>query len=379
MAEKRDYYDILGLQRGASDNDIKKAYRLLAKKYHPDVNQGDKSLESKFKEINEAYGILSDPDKKARYDQFGHAGVDSNGFGGFGGFEDFGFGGIGDIFESFFGNMGFGTSGKRKTGPQRGSDIKTYMEISFEEAAFGVEKEISINRYHNCEECEGIGSKKGTQPEKCSYCSGTGQIQYKTNTPFGQFVNVKACDKCNGEGRIITNPCPKCQGAGRYKKKVTLKVKIPAGIDTEQVISLRGEGEPGLKGGIPGDMYVIVNVRQHPIFKRQGYDIVCDIPITFTQAVLGAEIDVPTLDGKIKYSIPEGTQTGTVFKIKNAGIKNLRGHGRGDHFFKVNVEVPKRLNEKQKEALKKFAELTGDDVHAMQKSFFEKMRDALGM
>ncbi|MGE5329501.1 MAG: molecular chaperone DnaJ [Deltaproteobacteria bacterium] len=383
MATTRDYYEILGLQKGAADSEIKKAYRVLAKKYHPDVNQGDSSSEAKFKEINEAYEVLSNPDKKAKYDKFGHAGVDPNGFGGFGGFsgfEDMGFGGIGDIFESFFGsNMGFGNSARKKNGPQKGQDIKTYTEITFEEAAFGVEKELSINRYYSCEECEGTGSKKGTQPERCNACSGTGQIQYKTNTPFGQFVNVKACDKCKGEGKIITNPCPKCQGAGKYKNKVTLKVNIPGGIDNEQIISLRGEGEPGLKGGPAGDMYVVVTVKPHQIFKRQGFDVICDIPITFTQATLGSEIEVPTLDGKIKYSIPEGTQTGTVFKIKNTGIKNLRGHGRGDHYFKVNIEVPKRLNDKQKEALKKFAELAGDDVYQMQKSFLDKMKDALGM
>jgi len=291
MASTRDYYDILGLQKGAADADIKKAYRLLAKKYHPDVNQGDKSSEAKFKEINEAYEILSDSNKKAKYDKCGHAGVDPNGFGGFngsGGFEDFGFGGIGDIFESFFGNMGFGTTTRKKNGPQKGPDIKTYVEISFEEAAFGVEKEINVFRYHNCEECEGIGARKGTQPEKCNACAGTGQVQYRTNTPFGQFVNVKACDKCNGEGKIITNPCPKCQGSGKFKDKVTLKINIPGGIDNEQIISLRGEGEPGLRGGTPGDMYVVVSVKQHPLFKRQGFDVVCDIPITFTQAALGA-------------------------------------------------------------------------------------------
>jgi len=382
MASTRDYYEILGLQKGATDAEIKKAYRLLAKKYHPDVNQGDKSSEGKFKEINEAYEILSDSDKKAKYDKFGHAGVNPNGFGGFDGFsgvEDYGFGGIGDIFESFFGNMGFSSSNKKKNGPQRGADIKTYVEITFEEAAFGVEKEVSVNRYHNCEECSGTGSKKGTQPEKCNVCSGTGQIQYKTNTPFGQFVNVKACDKCKGEGKIVTNPCTKCQGAGKYKNKVTLKVNIPGGIDNEQIISLRGEGEPGLRGGVSGDMYVVVSIKQHSIFTRQGFDVVCEIPITFSQAALGTEIDVPTLDGKVKYNIPEGTQTGSVYKIKNIGIKNLRGYGRGDHYFKVNIEVPKKLNEKQKEALKKFAELTGDDVYAMQKSFFDKMKDVLGM
>lgn len=380
MATKQDYYEVLGVNKSASDNEIKKAYRVLAKKYHPDINPGDKAAEAKFKEINEAYEVLSDSQKRAKYDQYGHAGVDPNGFGGsggFGGFEDFG--GIGDIFETFFGNMGFGGTSRKKGGPQKGADLKTYVEISFEEAAFGVEKEISINRLEMCEECQGTGAKKGTQPVTCSVCKGSGQVQYHQNTPFGQFVNIKTCDNCHGEGKVITNPCPKCQGRGKYNKSRKIKVNIPAGIDDEQIISLRGEGNPGTKGGVPGDLYIVVSVKSHPIFNRDGFNVMCEIPITFTQAALGAEIEIPTLDGKAKFSIPEGTQTGTLFKLKNKGIQNLRGNGRGDQYVKVNIEVPKSLTDKQKELLKEFAELMGEDSYTMRKSFFDKMKDALGM
>ena len=380
MSTKKDFYDVLGVEKSASDSEIKKAFRLRAKKYHPDVNSGDKASEAKFKEINEAYEILSNPQKRAKYDQYGHAGVDPNGYGGFGGFEDFDLGGIGDIFESFFGNRGFGgTSGRRKNAPQKGADLKSYLDITFEEAAFGVEKELSINRMEDCAECNGTGAKKGTQSTVCTACNGEGQVQYRQSTPFGQFVNIKPCDNCHGEGKIITNPCSSCQGSGKSKKIRNIKINVPAGIDNEQIISLRGEGEPGIKGGPSGDLYIIVNVKTHSIFKRDGYHVICDIPITFTQAALGAEIEVPTLDGKIKYNIPEGTQTGTIFKLKNKGIQNLRGHGRGDQLFQVNIEVPKALNEKQKEILKQFAELTGEEAHTLTKKFFDKMKDALGM
>ena len=379
MSTKKDFYDVLGVEKSASDSEIKKAFRLRAKKYHPDVNSGDTASEAKFKEINEAYEILSDPQKRAKYDQYGHAGVDPNGYGGFsgfGGFEDFDLGGIGDIFESFFGG---GTSSRRRNGPQKGADLKSYIHITFEEAAFGVEKELSINRLEDCTECSGTGAKKGTQPKTCTTCNGTGQVQYRQSTPFGQFVNIKPCDNCHGEGRIISNPCSSCQGSGKSKKTRKIKINVPAGIDNEQIISLRGEGEPGIKGGPSGDLYIVINVKPHLIFKREGYHVICDIPITFTQAALGAEIEVPTLDGKIKYNIPEGTQTGTIFKLKNKGIQNLRGHGRGDQLFQVNIEVPKALNEKQKDMLKQFAEITGEEAHTLRKSFFDKMKDALGM
>ncbi|MCX7923213.1 MAG: molecular chaperone DnaJ [Clostridia bacterium] len=381
MAEKRDYYEVLGVAKGASDADIKKAYRKLAKQYHPDVNPGDNVAEAKFKEANEAYEVLSDSQKRARYDQFGHAGNDPNGFGGFGGGHgDFDFGGVGDIFEAFFGGGGFGgRSAKNKNGPQKGADLKYAMEIAFEEAAFGLEREISINRMENCNTCSGTGSKPGTSPTVCKHCNGTGQIQYKQSTPFGQFVNLKACDVCRGEGKIITDPCGSCHGKGKIKNNVRLKINVPAGIDDGQTISLRGEGEPGSKGGPAGDLYISIRVKPHAIFQRQGTDVICEIPITFVQAALGAELEVPTIDGKVKYSIPEGTQTASVFRLRGKGIPFLRGNGRGDQYVKVNVEVPKKLSDNQKALLREFAELSGDETHEQRKGFFDKMKDAFGM
>lgn len=376
MASKRDYYEILGIDRNASDADIKKAYRKLAKQYHPDVNPGDKTAEAKFKEINEAYEILSDPEKRRRYDQFGHAGFEPGGFGGFG---DFDFGGFGDIFESFFGAGFGGRSTRSKTAPQKGMDIKYSMEIAFEEAAFGVEKEITVNKMATCPTCHGSGCKPGTSSKTCMHCNGTGQIQYRQSTAFGHFVNIKTCDVCRGEGKVITDPCHECSGKGRIKKNVRIKVEIPAGIDDGQTISIRGEGEPGIRGGPPGDLYINIRVRPHPIFQRNGNDIICEIPVTFVQAALGSEIEVPTLDGKVKYTVPEGTQTGTVFRLKGKGITYIRGGGRGDQYIKVNVEVPRKLNEKQKAILKQFAEISGDDVYEQRKGFFEKMKDVLGM
>lgn len=382
MAEKRDYYEVLGVDKSATEADIKKAYRKLAKQYHPDVNQNDKQAEAKFKEVNEAYDVLSNPEKKSRYDQFGHAGTDPNGFGGYGGG---GFGGgfdgfdVGDIFESFFGG-GFGrSSGRSKNGPRKGADLRIAMEITFEQAAFGIDKEIALNRLHTCDTCKGSGCKPGKEPVVCKHCNGTGQVQYKQSTPFGQFVNVKTCDVCGGEGKIITDPCTTCGGKGKVKKNVKIKVNIPAGIDDGQTISLRGEGEPGTKGGPAGDLLINIRVKPHALFQRQGNDVVCDMPITFVQAALGAEIDVPTLDGKVRYSVPEGTQTGTVFRIKGKGIPYIRGNGRGDHYVKIFIEVPKKLNEKQKEALRNFAEQSGDEVHEQRRGFFNKMKDAFGM
>ncbi len=377
MAQKRDYYEVLGISREATDIEIKKAYRTLAKKYHPDVNPGDQVAEANFKEVNEAYSVLIDPEKRQQYNQFGHAGSDGSGFGGSGfGFD---FGGINDIFETFFGGGFGGSSSRKKNGPRKGADIKTGVELKFEEAAFGTEKELTIDRMEACDTCRGSGSKSGSGPAVCKECNGTGQIQFKQKTPFGQFVNIKTCDACNGEGKVITNPCEVCRGSGRMRKVRKIKVKVPAGIDDAQTISLRGEGEPGYRGGPSGDLFVNIRVRKHPIFGRQGNDVVCEMPITFVQGALGSEIDVPTLDGKIKHSIPEGTQTGTVFKIKGKGIPDLRSGARGDHYIKVNIEVPTRLSTKQKELLKEFAELSGDEYHEQRKGFFNKMKDALGM
>lgn len=378
---KKDFYEVLGVEKNATEADIKKAYRKLAKQYHPDVNQEDKSAEAKFKELSEAYEILSDTQKRAQYDRFGHAGVDPNAYAGGGqGFGDFDFGGIGDIFESFFGGGGgFGRSTKTRNGPQKGADLKYSMEIAFEEAAFGIEREMSINRLEACSTCNGTGAKPGTSPTTCAHCGGTGQVQVKQSTPFGQFVNIKACDVCRGEGKIIVNPCTTCNGKGKIKKGVKIKLNIPAGIDDGQTISLRGEGEPGSKGGPSGDLFVTIKVKPHSLFKRQGNDVICEMPITFVQAALGAELEVPTLDGKVKYTMPEGTQTGSVFRLKNKGIPFLRGNGRGDHYIKVDIDVPKKLNEKQKAMLKEFADISGDDVHEQRKSFFDKMKDVLGM
>ncbi|MDQ2084989.1 molecular chaperone DnaJ [Herbivorax sp. ANBcel31] len=381
MAGKRDYYEILGVDKNASDTDIKKAYRKLAKKYHPDMNPDDKTAETKFKEASEAYEVLSDSQKRAQYDQFGHAASEQGGFGGFGegfggGFGDFDFG---DIFETFFGGSGMGGRSRTRRGPQKGADIQFAVELTFEESIFGVEKEVPINKMHVCSKCDGNGSKAGSKPTTCKHCAGSGQVQYKQRTPFGQFVNIKTCDVCHGEGKIITNPCEECNGRGRVRKTVRQKIDIPAGIADGQVISLRGAGEPGSKGGPAGDVFFTIRVKTHSIFSRQGNNIFCEIPITFTQAALGAEIEVPTVYGKEKFSVPEGTQTGTRFRLKAKGAPSIRGNGKGDQYFTVNVEVPKKLNEKQKEALREFADLIGDDFHEQRKSFFDKMKDALGM
>ncbi len=379
MANKRDYYEILGVNKGDSEVNLKKAYRTLAKQYHPDMNPGDKVSEAKFKELNEAYEVLSDSQKRARYDQFGHAGTDpSSGFGGFqGGFSDFDFGGIGDIFETFFGGSGFSSrSSKTRTGSQKGADLKYSIEISFEEAAFGIEKEISINRLESCTTCNGTGSRSGTSSSTCKHCNGSGQVQYKQNTPLGQFVNIKTCDVCRGEGKMIDNPCSTCDGKGKVRKMAKLKVNIPAGIDDGMTISLRQEGEKGSKGGPNGDLFITIKMKSHTLFERNESNVICEIPITFVQAALGAELEVPTIDGKVKYTIPEGTQTGAVFRLRSKGIPYLRGNGRGDQYVKIIVDVPKKLNEKQKQLLREFAEISSDDMHEQRKSFFDKMKDA---
>jgi len=374
VAEKRDYYEILGVSRDADETELKKAYRKLAKQYHPDMNPNDKDAEAKFKEINEAYAVLSDPQKRKQYDMYGHSGLDGTGFDGFSGFGGFDFG-FEDIFDTFFGGSPFGRSTRRKSGPRRGNDLKYSLEISFLEAAFGVTKEINVTRMQLCHVCGGSGSKLGTKPETCRHCNGTGQIRHVQATPFGQMVNMRTCEVCHGEGTIITNPCDECRGNGRVQKISKISINVPAGIDNGQTISLRGEGEPGMMGGPPGDLYVSIRVKPHPLFKREGYDVICEIPITFTQAALGAELEIPTLEGTIKYNIPEGTQTGTVFRLKNKGIKHLRSNAKGDQLVRVNVEVPTKLSAKQKELLKQFAEISGDEVFQQRKSFFDKMKD----
>ena len=378
MAEqKRDYYEVLGVSRGASEDEIKKAYKKMARKYHPDLNPGDKTAEEKFKEVNEAYEVLSDADKKARYDQYGHAGVDPNfGAGGFGGGFDgsFDFGDLGDIFGSFFGG-GFG--GGRRTNPnapQRGEGIRMSIAISFEEAAFGCEKAVTVERYETCDTCHGNGCAPGTSPEVCPDCHGTGTVQVRRQTPMGVFATSSPCPKCGGKGRIIHQPCKDCRGSGMVRKKKTIQASIPAGIDNGQTISIRGQGNAGKNGGPAGDLLITITVRPHELFRREGTSVLCEAPITFTQAVLGAELEIPTIDGKVKYTLPEGTQSGTTFRLKGKGIPSINGRGRGDQYVTVYIETPKNLNKEQKEALKKFAETMGESNYEEQKKFFKKFK-----
>lgn len=376
MAEQRDLYEVLGLQKGASDDEIKKAYRKLAKKYHPDLNPGDKEAEKKMKEVNGAYEVLSDAEKKARYDQYGFAGIDPNyaggaGGGGFGGFQDFD---LGDIFGSMFGG-GFGGQQTRQNGPRKGENLRITLQLTFEEAVFGCEKSVSVTRNESCKDCGGTGAKKGTSPETCPVCRGSGQVQSTQRTPFGVFSSSSPCQNCKGTGKIIKEPCPSCKGEGRVRKTRTIRVKIPAGIDDGQTISLRGEGNGGTQGGPAGDLYVTVYVKEHKMFKRDGQDIILEMPISFAQAALGATLTVPTVDGKVQYDLPEGTQTGTVFRLRGSGVPSINGRGRGDQYVKVNVEIPRNLNHEQKELLRKFDEATGDSCYSERGGFFKKMKD----
>ena len=374
---KRDYYEVLGIQKGAQDAEIKKAYRKLAKENHPDLHPGDKEAEARFKEINEAYEVLSDSDKRARYDQFGFAGVDPNygagGFGG-GGFEgSFDFGDLGDIFGSFFGG-GFGGGGRTRTGPQRGESLRMGMTISFEEAAFGCEKEVSLERVEQCDTCRGTGAAPGTSPETCSNCGGSGQVQQRRQTPMGVFATTGTCPRCGGKGKIVASPCKDCGGSGQVRRRKTVKVSIPAGIDNGQIISLRGQGNAGKNGGPAGDLQLVITVEPHPLFRRDGSNVYCEAPITFTQAVLGGVMEIPTIDGKVKYDIPEGTQTGSTFRLRGKGIPNVNGRGRGDQFVTVYIETPRNLNREQKEALKKFSETLKESNYEAHKGFFKKFK-----
>ena len=372
---KKDYYEVLGLSKSATDDDIKKAYRKLARKYHPDVNRDNpKEAEEKFKEINEANEVLSDPERRAQYDQFGHAAFEggasgSDGFGGFGAG-----GGFGDIFDMFFGGQGFGG---RPTGPERGADLRYDLEIAFEQAAFGFENEIEIPRTEECKTCKGSGAASGTTPETCSQCRGTGQQQVVQNSPFGRMMHTKICDRCRGEGKIIKNPCRDCNGNGKVRVRRKIKIKIPAGVDNGSRLRVAYEGEAGTRGGQPGDLYVYIRVKPHNLFIRDGDDVICDVPITFVQAALGDEISVPTLDGKVELKIPEGTQTGTVFRIKGKGVPHLKAGGRGDQHVRVKVITPKKLTDKQRELLREFAHHGGDDTHPEQKSWFDKAKEAV--
>lgn len=380
LAEKRDFYDVLGLSKGASEDDIKKAYRRLAKQYHPDLNPGDKSAEAKFKEVNEAYEMLSNADKRARYDQFGHAGVDPNfgagGAGGYGGGVDFG--DLGDIFSNLGDIFGFGT-GERRNGPSRGSDIHIHVSISFEDAAKGCKKQIESSRVQTCEKCGGTGAKSGTRAETCQQCHGAGAVKVTQRTPFGMMSSNRTCDKCGGTGKIIKDPCPNCHGAGLTRSQRKLEVNIPAGIDDGQILTMRGQGDYGRGGGPAGDLNISISVTPHPLFTRNGFDVWCEIPVTFTQAALGSELIVPTLDGKISYHMPAGTQPGEAFRLRGKGIQVLNRSGHGDQYVRVLVEVPKNLNEKQKEALRQFDLTTSDGGnYEKRKSFLNKLKNIMG-
>jgi molecular chaperone DnaJ len=370
VAEKRDYYEVLGIPKSASAEDVKKAFRKVAKQHHPDLNPDDKASEARFKEANEAYAVLSDDEKRSRYDQYGHAGVEGQGgFGGFGGGFD-----VNDIFENIFG--GFGGGGSRRSGPQRGANLKYRMSLDFLEAAFGVEKEITVSKEDLCDDCKGTGAKEGTEAARCATCSGTGQVSQRQQTMFGTVMTNKTCPTCAGKGTIIKNPCSSCNGRGKKSKTKTLKVKVPAGIDFGEMLTLRGEGEPGTKGGPYGDLYIEISIRPHPIFQREKYNTYCEIPVTFPQATLGCDLEVPTIDGPYHYKLKDGTQPGDVLTIKGKGIPYVnRNNVRGDHVFKIIVEVPKNLDQKQKDALKEFDTLCTDKNYQKRGSFFNKIKD----
>ncbi len=374
MAEKRDFYEVLGVKKGVSEDELKKAYRKLAKENHPDLHPGDKECEARFKEINEAYEVLSDPDKRAKYDQFGHAAFDpSQGFGGgFGGFE--GFGGFGDIFSDIFGGgFGFGGGGGRNpNAPRKGDNLRATVNIKFEEAAFGVKKDVFVSKIEQCPDCKGTGCAEGTTAEVCPDCKGTGTVMSTKRTPFGMVQSSEQCPKCKGRGKIIHSPCKTCRGMGSVRRQHKVSVSIPAGIDDGQTISLKGQGNAGLNGGPAGDLLITVLVQPHARFERDGASILLDQEISFAQAALGAEVEVPTLDGKVKLNIPEGTQSGTTFRLKGKGVPFLRNGGRGDQFVTVNVAVPRGMTSTQKDALRQYAETMGETVE--QKNIFGKRK-----
>ena len=388
MAEKRDYYEVLGIGKNATDAEIKSAYRKLAKKYHPDLNPGNKEAEEKFKEVNEANDVLSDPQKRQRYDQFGFAGVDPNyaaanggGAGGFGG----GFGGVdlGDIFGEIFGGgfgggfggFGGGSSTRTANAPRKGHDIQASVILTFEEAAHGCSKKITINRQDTCPDCGGTGAAKGTSPETCPDCGGRGYVVTQQRTPFGVMQSQQPCSHCGGRGTIIRNPCKTCRGTGKTAARKSLEINIPAGIDDDQNIALRGQGDAGSNGGPAGDVIVHVTVKADPMFERDGYDVTIHVPITFSQAVLGDDVEVPTVDGRIVQHIPEGTQSGTKFRLRGQGIQYLNGRGRGDQYVIVDVEIPKKVTRAQREALKAFEDSMKEDNYEKRKGFFKNLRD----
>lgn len=369
---KRDYYEVLGVSKSATKDELKKAYRKLSKQYHPDINK-EPGADEKFKEVKEAYEVLSDDQRKAHYDQFGH--TDPNqGFGGGGaGFE--GFGGFEDIFSTFFG--GGGSRRRDPNAPRQGADLQYTMTLAFEDAVFGKETTIEIPREEPCDTCDGSGAKPGTKVETCSHCQGTGQLNVEQNTPFGRIVNRRVCHHCSGTGKNIKHKCSTCGGDGKVQKRRKINVKIPAGIDDGQQLRVSGQGEPGVNGGPPGDLYVVFVVRSHEFFERDGDDIYCEMPVTFVQAALGDEVEVPTLHGKVKLKVPAGTQTGTKFRLKGKGIPNVRGYGTGDQHIIVKIVTPTKLTEKQKQLLTEFAEVSGGVPQGEhEESFFDKVKRA---
>ncbi len=374
---RRDYYEVLGLSRGAADDEIKKAYRRLAVQFHPDRNHGDKQAEENFKEINEAYQVLSDPEKRAQYDRYGHAAFQGPGAGPGGGFGGFDFSqGFEEVFSDIFGDF-FGTGrGRSRSRTRRGDDLRYDLEIDFEEAARGTEKTVKFERLAQCEACNGTRARGGSASVKtCPNCRGTGQVR----TQQGFFSIATTCAQCRGEGSIIVDPCPRCQGQGRIRRQETLSVRIPPGVDNGSRLKLRGEGEAGYAGGPPGDFYVVIHVREHPLFVRQDNDIIIEVPISFPQAALGGEIEVPTLEGKVKLKIPAGTQSGKILRLKGKGIVDLHGYGRGDELVKIVVETPKRLTARQREILEEFAKISGEDVnHPLSKGFVDKLKEMFG-
>lgn len=391
MADKRDYYEVLGVDRDADDTALKKAYRVLAKKYHPDINPGDKDAEAKFKEASEAYAVLSDPEKRRQYDQFGHAAFDGSGGATAGGFN-FDFGDMGDIFGDMFGDLfGGGRSSRRSNnGPQRGSNIRTSVRITFEEAVFGCEKEIELTLKEECESCHGTGAKPGTSPITCSKCGGKGQIVYTQQSLFGMVRNVQTCPDCNGKGKVVKEKCPSCYGTGYKSSRKKIQVSIPAGIDNGQSVRIRGKGEPGINGGERGDLLVEVVVSRHPVFQRQGFDLYSTSPISFAQAAIGGDIRIKTIDGEVLFNIKPGTQTDTRIRLKGKGVPTLRNKNvRGDQYVTLVVKVPERLTNEQKDMLIKFDEISGDTLNAgkdtgkskeekhKKKGFMDKLKDSL--
>ena len=375
MADKRDYYEVLGVEKGVSDDELKKAFRKQAKMYHPDLHPNDKEAEAKFKEVNEAYEVLSDKEKRARYDRFGFAGVDpSYGAGSAAYSNPFGQEiDINDIFNSFFGGFG-GSSARNRNAPRKGSDVETSVTITFEEAAKGCKKEIQYDIVDTCKECGGSGAEKGTNLKTCPNCNGNGQVTVNKRTPFGVVQTTQTCDKCRGKGKIIETPCKKCSGAGRTRTTKTVTVTVPAGIGQDQILNVGGHGNSGYNGGPSGDLHVYINVKRHDIFERKGDDVWCEIPLTFAQAALGHEVIVPTLDGKVSYPVHAGTQPNDVFKLKGKGIQHLRGKGRGDQYVKVTIEVPRNLNNEQKKALQNFDSLCQSSNYQKSTGFFEKVK-----